>query len=673
MELQLSQSLLYQQERNALDYTVYSPQKETMQQNTKSNAQTVSVTFRYKYDPNDATPMSLTIYNPQQGVIAVDKTGKESSLTVQVPVGTYDMHAMFKGKPAGLYAVFKEGVEISKDMTVTFDKAEATVPFTFKVKDENGTPLTLDKYSGGAVAEKGNTNSFRSYSFFALKGMGVVHTIIGGAYRIKGYDVDFYVNKVSDRFVLLYACNMRSTINNHTYLYKFEAPLNVAATLESNPADLVCYKQKFVPTPAGEQQASAHIFGFRIWCTYDGKVLLSGKAENKNKILENRENTLFIDLPEPESRGFAVMVSPMMGDTYMEQNKQYKHIVGIPVTGNQTKGLRFVSYGYDILDGYVIPVGGGAATVYPGHPALSWVDRGEKYIYGNSCPILSVKAKDYDGKSTKMLTYLGRYGEIYETDKMVVKTSEKKEGEFVDYTFTLDNVKVDNISGRNVTVLHHKTSGTDITAPTIQMLRIVRPSDAESSHGVISDRLKDSGILEFVAADMQYCHNKTDASKRYYQCKPLKDVSAYISKHGEGLWTSLHVEEVPENFFMPGYGHFYRASLNEVQSDGDWFDLKLVLKDETGNKNTQTLSPAFFMGKHTGIVSPNKLGVRKIFYREGLLIARGATQITLYDMEGRVVMVTQGVSMDVSSLKKGIYVVKATMLEGKDLTQKIVL
>ena len=79
------------------------------------------------------------------------------------------------------------------------------------------------------------------------------------------------------------------------------------------------------------------------------------------------------------------------------------------------------------------------------------------------------------------------------------------------------------------------------------------------------------------------------------------------------------------------------------------------------------------MGKHTGIVSPNKLGVRKICYREGLLIARGATQITLYDMEGRVVMVTQGVSMDVSSLKKGIYVVKATMLEGKGLTQKIVL
>ncbi|MDD6928450.1 MAG: hypothetical protein PUI89_04070, partial [Bacteroidales bacterium] len=219
--------------------------------------------------------MSLTIYNPQRGVIAVDKSGKNASFTAQVPVGTYDMHAMFKGKPTGIYAIFKERVVISKDMTISFDKAEATIPFTFKVKDENGTPLTLDKYQGGTVVEKGNVNNYRSYSFFALKGMGVVHTIIGGAYRIKGYDVDFYVNRVSDRFSLLHTCNMRSTINNETYFYKFEVPLNASATLESDPANLVRYTQKFVPTPAAEGQPSAHIYGSRVWCTYDGKVLLS--------------------------------------------------------------------------------------------------------------------------------------------------------------------------------------------------------------------------------------------------------------------------------------------------------------------------------------------------------------------------------------------------------------
>ncbi len=671
VELQLPQTTNYLRSTTADGHTVYAPQRHVNMQ----AGQTVNVTFVYDYNANEATPMSLTVYNSQQGILAVDKNGKNATFTAQVPVGTYDMHAMFKGKPTGTYAVFKENVIIGQDTTLTFSKAEATVPFMFKVYDENGTQLTLDKYSGGTVVENGNTNSYRSYSFFALKGMGVVHTIIGGSYRVKGYDVDYYVNKVSDRFDLLHTCNMRSTLNNRTYFFKFETPLNAAATLESKPVNLTLYKQKFTPTPAGEKEPASHIYGNRVWCTYGGQVLLSGKAENKNMVLENNENMFYLDLPEPADKGFAVMVNPMMGDTYIEKNKQYKHIVGLPVTGNKPTGMRVIDYGYDILDGFVIPVGGGAATVYPGHPALSWKDNGENYTYGNSCPIVSVKSKDYDGKSTKLLTYLGRYGEIYETDGTTVVKSQETNGDFIDHTFTQENIKVDDMNGKNITMLHHKSSGDDMTAPSIQMLRFVQlPESGDNDNRLISDRITGNGALEFVAGDMQYHHDKTNASMRYYECKPVSKVEVAYAKHGTDTWNELQAIEVPEYYFMPGFGHFYKASLSTVASDGEWFDLKIKLTDASGNTQTQTLMPAVFIKNGNagiGFTQVNREGI--ICYKNGIIGTECPAQIVICTIDGKIAKRTYGTNLETSALAKGVYVVKAIVANGESATLKIVL
>ncbi len=682
VELQFPQEKHFTRQAVGNGYVLYGPQS------TKKQAATeiCNVTFVYDYDPNTAAPISLTIYNPQQGVLAVDKTGKSATFTAKVPKGTYDMHAMFKGKPSGSYTVFKENVVIDKDMTISFNKEEATIPFTFKVFDEQGTQLVLDKYEAGAVAEQGNINSYRSYSFFALKGMGVVHTIIGGSYRIKGYDVDYYTNQVSDRFSLLHTCNMRSKLNNQTYFFKFETPLNAAATLESKPNDIKTYKQKFTPTLAGEAEPTSHIYGKRVWCTYNGEVLLSGKAENKNMVLENNENIFHLDLPEPAGQGFAVMVSPMMGDTYNATNKQYKHIVGLPVAGNAKDGLSFIDYGYDILDGFVIPVGGGNATVYPGNPALSWMntDADKTYEYGNNCPLLSIKSKDYNGNSTKLLTYLGRYGEIYETDKSTVANSDQANGAFIDETFTQENVKVDEITGKNVTVVHRLASGSDYTAPSIQMLRFVQ-KNAEtspvatmapvSSGGVITDRVSAAGgSLEFVAGDMQYHYDQTVASKRYYECKPMSSVEVSCAKHGTDVWTSLEAVEIPENFFMPGFGYFYRASLASLEGGNEWYDVRIKLADEAGNTHTQTLMPAFFLNTESSGIDKTKIGnTVGIFYHNGSVIAGKPSHMVVFSLDGKVVKTAFGQEMTLNGMDKGVYVVKATTEDGQVITKKIAI
>lgn len=593
--LSLPAEMNYTRSINTQGNTVYSPQSVMPAEDA-----TAVVTFKYVFKTSTHAPMSITVYNPAVGIQTIDNTGTNKDYIFRIPQGTYDMHAMFKGKPTGTYAVFKENVVIDKDTTLMFDVDEAIFPFQFTVKDEQGRKLFLDQYSGSSVAVTGNCNSFRSYTFFALEGMGVIHTIVGGAYRVLGYDVDYYVNEVSDRLSICHTCNMRSTINNGVYVFKFEKPMNEPGTYESNPDNLYRYSQRFVPTPMGDAEPNSHVFAKRVWCSYDGKILLSGKDENKNIVLPNNENIIYLDIPESNG-GFNVSVSPMMGDI-IQSSGTIKFITGLPMVGNAVTGIRSVDYGYETnFDGYIVPVGGGTGLVHPGNMALSWMQNvgDESYLYGNSCPLLSLKCKDYDATSTKLLTYLGRYGEVYETDGVAYSSKKTLDGDYTNFTYTMTNAAVDGMAAQNTTVLHYLTAAEDHSAPTVQMLRFVSPQAPAGNAApsilrdvVITDRGNSHDlVLEFAAGDMAYHHDTKVAANRYYDCKPLAGCEAFIAKHGEDEWLPLDVVEVPEYYCMPGFGYFYQANLDVAPETG-WYDLKLVLTDLTGNTHTQTLAPA---------------------------------------------------------------------------------
>lgn len=595
VELMLPNSNEYQKESLA-DRTVYAKKR------VKAAANTVSVTFNYVYDTNLGAPQSLTIYNAEQKVIAVDTKGSANTLTVEVPAGVYDMHAMFKGKPVGNYVVFKENVDLTSATTVTFDMSEATKPIQFKNYDENGNALYLDQYEGGAVAVPGTATSYRSYSFFAVKGLGVVHTVVGGTYRVKGYDVDYYVNDVSDRFSLLHTNNMKSLANDKFYFFKFpETKFSAAATVSNNPADLKYYAQKFQPTPRGAEEVNSHIYANRLICSYNGDILASAKNEYKAIMLfDDFVHDMYVDLAEPEDGGWAVHCSPLMGD--MLVTGQYKHIIGVPVAGNAKQGLHFINFGCDLMDGLVIPVGGGVSKVYPGHPVLSFTED-NSYVYGGCAPqLLVLKPKDYDGnKSSKLRVYVGRYGEIIESGINTCQSSNKVDGEFTDFTYVQPNGKLDEYDATSTLVLHNHALGTpDYAAPSIQALRFV------DNKGKITDHFKSGAdaSLEFAAADWKYHHDAAVAANRWYDCSNIAKVEAFVAPHESDQWQSISVNEVPEAFTMPAFGYFYRASLASVDEDG-YFDLKVVLEDPSGNVHTQTFLPAFCIQKPTGVSDVN--------------------------------------------------------------------
>ena len=46
---------------------------------------------------------------------------------------------------------------------------------------------------------------------------------------------------------------------------------------------------------------------------------------------------------------------------------------------------------------------------------------------------------------------------------------------------------------------------------------------------------------------------------------------------------------------LPFYGHYFEGSLVEEKSSSSngWYDIRITLTDESGNSQTQTISPAF--------------------------------------------------------------------------------
>ena len=81
-----------------------------------------------------------------------------------------------------------------------------------------------------------------------------------------------------------------------------------------------------------------------------------------------------------------------------------------------------------------------------------------------------------------------------------MKEKKETDGDFTNHIYTQKNAKVDDMDAVNITVLHRHTSGEDISAPSLQMLRFVNKEDH------ITDRFDniEDATLEFAASDFQY-------------------------------------------------------------------------------------------------------------------------------------------------------------------------
>ena len=195
---------------------------------------------------------------------------------------------------------------------------------------------------------------------------------------------------------------------------------------------------------------------------------------------------------------------------------------------------------------------------------------------------------------------------------------------------------------------------------------------------LITDRFSkaDEGILEFAAGDFNYLKYATPS---YFECKKPAVEVLYSPKDNDD-WKELKVYEVPELFKDPGFGYFYRGSLEDVtgKSETNWYDLKITLTDDSGNSQMQLISPAFKIegtGGGTGIQEGSSSPI-SIVVEDGYLKVLNAdpAQVVLYSNNGTMLRSSSDSAlMEIGELALDVYVVNVVLSDGSTLSSKITL
>lgn len=645
---------------------------KTNKTTSKSSDDDVTVTCKINYVSKDYySNGDITVVNKdfKQIFYAHGESGKQNMIC-KMPAGTYDFitTAVPMANSCCLSCVVKEQVKITKDTTIEFNVADATKLYKAKTVKPNGEDFSLSEMT-----------ALTDQYFLVLKGIGLIAQQVDQDDALSGLLVGVYLNDVSDRYKLCLARAIDDGTNN--YICKCETNSMKDTLLSNRAEDFVDYKETFSTTPAYNPQDGAGAIAYRVTSTL-GNLEAWPVLFNTNRISKDGSVNLYVCTPKSEldnNSPFNVLVSPHFGDqkamsilVYYEykgddlvqvRDTSYydAYVCGLPALVTKD-GIEYVNASHDECgdNDFHYTDNGNVFVDYPGHPAFSFTDKQKVLNYGMSCPINSVMEKNiYDSNvsnkvSSIICSYIGRNGEVRGTDLALMKTkitynkdtvicddyfnnnaalftfaSKHKPYGVIEAEFVDSNVVVDGLAGRNYTYVYYDQNNTDFTAPTLQMLMF------KDNDGMVTDRFKTSndGIITFAGGDFNY-QPQDDYS--YFDCKSLA-AKVFYSPYNEDNWTELTVEEDPEKYYMPCFGHFYQGSLSEVkgQAKRGWFDLKIVLTDESGNDQEQIISPAFRIDSlvDTGIENVGN---------------ENAVEVSRYSVDGKLI----------SSKQRGINIVK---------------
>lgn len=667
--------------RHCSNYTLLTPQRQA----TVKAVDSVRLTLVYECE-NEYTPLGISVYNNDAGLIHSDYEKPNKKVTQTIPVGTYDMYASYMSHYSELYYVFREQVSIQSDTTITLSRKEATLPLAIKTVDHTGKSLHMPIYgTNNRVVEKGTAEDYSSLSFFILNGFGNVAAVIGGGYKYQGHETDFYINKLSNRYKL---CEARIISVGETYWFNkyVVEDLSKGQTVTNDPSRFIKYDQKFAVSPKWKDKSEFHVPGYYMAGVFNGDAIIGQRSYIPNMPSSDYTTKFYLDTPKDDDSSkdqFNVIVRPLMSD-YMKKEvysgneiKEYYFITGQQVLGDRD-GLEFVVAGYEEDGGFNTPEGKVRSQFYPGHPVFSFTGKNAPdHVYGESCPINSVQFKTYLVGSQEEVNitpnYIGRYGELRGADYFVLANSEEEVGDDAyAMTITNRNVSVDGLEGMNKTRILMQEEKEDHVPPTLQMLQF------KDKQGNITDRFKspEDGVIEIAAGDFSF-NPVIEYYAGYFTCKPVNVKVEYYAHGSSDAGKQLAIEEDPSLYFMPGFGHFYRGSLESVPaatSQKQWYDLVITVTDLSGNEQKQTISPAFCITGITGIDLSAQHEEVRITIEEDRIVAEGQNVVMeLYGADGQRLAVSNRGEIVTTDITPGVYVVKVTNVSGDYQTYKVVL
>ena len=593
-----------------------STMSEALLNKHQAEAQMVNVTFQMEYDASTCQPSSITAFDTEDcwgigGGRVIREHSQDGTYSGQLPVGCYDISATFHGDAT--YIVIKELVDIHSDTTIILDQGTATNHIEITAKKPNGEifdPSIYD-WDGQTVYEGNIDEGFLINSIIRKSDFNLIYSGLG----IIATSDYYYVNELSDRFMYEDVRYYYDYESSAIYVLSY-ASMDFKFPIGNNLADWEYLEEPFQPSALGKGEYEC----FRVGCTNSLNGLGTKICSSTLDVTEETAR-VYVNAPK-RNDGYTFLLNtsychgvevftwhttienyPIHSVPTFVENGAKSYINNGALADDRADLRRF---GFHKEDGIV------AEHTYPGNPAFAFTEAQKTSNFGSSTPIcLFVYNNRQNVNPNWQFTYVGRYGEVREVDRLAVDLNLKVNGlevcngvnEFnafmydtsrptgeVDITMVNENVLVDGLQGRNFAQMHIDEANEDKDGPTVTMLWF---KDGEDR---ITDRFATSedAILEFSAGDFNAMYDVNISIYTWFDCqKPEVEVS--YAPYGEDNWSELEVEEIPENFCMPCFGNFFRGSLAGVTGEAlqGWFDLKIKLTDAAGNWQEQVISPAF--------------------------------------------------------------------------------
>lgn len=693
--------------------------KESARNSDEEAPDTVTVVMRYEGSQRSAR---FGIYNAE-GTVNIMKFGKDNQLQLDIPVGIYDMYCV---GTVGEYIVH-EDVEVKENGEFLFSESELTetiLPYALlRNGEEMSVPICrrLDHepwvewdYSDGA-----NSDYYNFMYYLAKVGMPPIANGIAYAdsYPEGGNKLltQFRTSKLSDKFHLTFTWFIQTTegdieisSGDYTNLGSGEYP---SYSQNFVKYDVPAYAETPIRLTEGVQDKNISVSA-RMWMNNE-------KIGGGGLYMENTRPNVFVATGPVVDDAFDLKTVVITEGVQLDKEMTYDYDLGDGETMEFSQKERrcisslpavyidgqwqYINQNHEeCLDWSFQDCGNfRPAPLYPGVEAYSFPADQLTQPLGNSAPILVVAPKGYTLKSDETKSkwlfvqpqaYIGRYGEVRLCDFWMMNSKMKRDGEVLydtDCFYNLDNWSYRNLSDghtkgifeaeyTNTNVLvdgeipgYNKTyicvderNQEDLCVPNIQMLAF------KNKDGVIIDRFSSpsDGVIEFSAGDFNW-----ETEETYYTCAEV-NVKVEYSPYQKEDFAEVEVDEIPENYYMPGFGYFYRGSLENVYKDSEngWYDIRFTLTDTAGNKMIQTLSPAFYVERQSGLVSPaNEENTLIIGENEVKINGNSPAIISLYGVDGTLLSSTFGTTLPLNDLS-GIGIIKVTLANGETLTAKVV-
>lgn len=307
------------------------------------------------------------------------------------------------------------------------------------------------------------------------------------------------------------------------------------------------------------------------------------------------------------------------------------------------------------------PIGSGVPVA-----VFSYIEMASPYTPDAIFPVMTVD-------------YVGRFGEKRNMDRGLMNKTVKFNGNVVlendganlaEFGYSWDggeglfevetscsNLNIGNVQGKNSMTVSFDQRKADKFPPVLQMVQL------RDKEGNVTDHFSKSSdaILYFAGGDFEAKESEILGSYGetlyYYDLGEVPATTVEWATNGSNDFTALTLDE-PIGEYNPGFGHIWKTMLESVTETG-WIDLRFTMEDAAGNRQVQTISPAFFtQGNDVGIndAVDNGTTVERV---GNLLIFTGneVATIDVYSADGKHELSVNGNSLNIEDLSNGFHIV----------------